>query len=102
MLILVPLGPDPIIGGPSPQIKTSIENEDNRSASSAGNNNPVRDGAQVSLQLTASNDTKYEVTGVARLVKESADTFTPNYFVTSRGGEWFFVPGIPILKKWAE
>lgn len=39
--------------------------------------------------------------GIAKKVDTSATAFEQKYFVTSRGGEYYFVPGIRTVKEWA-
>lgn len=85
------IGQDPITGGPpkatdvvSPVVmdSTSIQNK-----------------KAVVLQVTDKDTgTKYEVTGFANKIDDSADAFEPGpYPVNSRGGEYFFTPSVSAL-----
>lgn len=76
-------GQDPILGSG----KSAIN----------GTANIKSDGPVV---LRVTNDTleTYEVMGIAKKVDTSLETFTPEFFVTSRGGEYFFVPSVSTLK----
>lgn len=55
----------------------------------------------VHLKITSKDSTRYTIQGFAKAVETSATAHEKEYFVTSRGGEWFFVPGISTLKSWA-
>ncbi len=61
------------------------------------------DGA-IQLKVTSSEDSRtYTVQGFAKAdpTAITLKEFKQDFFVTSRGGEWFFVPGISALKEWA-
>ncbi|KAH7922349.1 Dyp-type peroxidase [Leucogyrophana mollusca] len=83
-------GQDPILGGPEP-----VSNVD-------GQGNISSEG-QVTLVVKQDNtSSSYEVTGWAKKVDPSAKPpFEPQYWVTSRGGEYYFVPSISTLQTWA-
>ncbi|KAH7912670.1 hypothetical protein BJ138DRAFT_749872 [Hygrophoropsis aurantiaca] len=83
-------GQDPILGGPE-----AVSNVD-------GTGNISAEG-QVSLVIQQKNTSDtYTVTGWAKKRDTSAKPpFEPEYFVTSRGGEYFFVPSVSTLQKWA-
>jgi len=83
------IGQDPIIGGPQPRHQSS------------GQTNLSQDG-QVTLQLINTDGVKFEVTGVAQKVDTSATAVQEKFFVTSRGGEYYFVPSISTVKEWAK
>ncbi|KAK7463479.1 hypothetical protein VKT23_006828 [Stygiomarasmius scandens] len=86
---LVPqkIGQDPIIGGPKPVTGTT------------GTTDISQDG-EVTLNLVNKNGEKYEVAGVAKKVVQSATSFDQKFFVTSRGGDYYFVPSISTVKSW--
>ncbi|KAI3611319.1 hypothetical protein WG66_002137 [Moniliophthora roreri] len=86
---LVPqkIGQDPIIGGPKPVSGTT------------GTTDLSKEG-EVTLQLINNNDEKYEVAGIAKKVVQSATSFEQKFFVTSRGGDYYFVPSISTVKSW--
>jgi hypothetical protein len=92
-------GQDPIIGGPppigSPGAPRGAKFE---TAASYAN------GDQVDLRLTGADGNNIEVSGFAKVTANGAapPPGDPNpYFVTSRGGEYFFVPSVSTLKTWA-
>lgn len=80
-------GPDPIIGGPknSPNINSPVV---------------ITGEGEVSFKMVDQQSNKYVVHGFAQKVDTSAMAYEPQYFVTSRGGEYFFVPSINTLKDW--
>ncbi|KLO14875.1 Dyp-type peroxidase [Schizopora paradoxa] len=86
-------GQDPIIGGPPDRLQES----------------PIvaklTSDRAIQLKVTSSADSRtYTVQGFARADPTALDKdkeFTQDFFVTSRGGEWFFVPGISALREWA-
>lgn len=81
-------GQDPIIGGgPKP-----ISIVDGQAA--------IPSEGEVTLILADQNSKKYMVTGFAKAIDDSEIAFTQDFFVTSRGGEYFFVPSISTLAKW--
>ncbi|CAE6541043.1 unnamed protein product [Rhizoctonia solani] len=106
-------GQDPIIGGPpakkSPQVPMEVEPK------TIGTNGQV--GIQPTTPYTVSKDQQvnyrvkvgkgetekeFEVSGFAREVPKNPPFDADNpFFVTSRGGEYFFVPSIPTLEAWA-
>jgi len=83
------IGQDPIIGGPQ-KVEDSKEQID------------ITQEGEVTLRVTNDQGDKYEITGVAQKVDTSATAFEQKYFVTSRGGEYYFVPGIRTVKEWAK
>ena len=93
-------GQDPIIGGPPPRGSPAEPRGakfDDAAASYAN-------GDQVDLRLTGADGNNIEVSGFAKVSDKGAlpPPGEPNpYFVTSRGGEYFFVPSISALKTWA-
>ena len=61
-------------------------------------------GDQVNLVLNH-NGSNISISGFARVKKQGAvdpPGVPQQFFVTSRGGEYFFVPPISTLKAWAE
>lgn len=64
----------------------------------------LQSGDEVNLQLTGANGTTVELSGFAKVATTGAapPPGEPNpFFVTSRGGEYFFVPSVSTLKSWA-
>ncbi|THU91463.1 Dyp-type peroxidase [Dendrothele bispora CBS 962.96] len=80
-------GQDPILGGPKPVTGTS------------GTTDIFQEG-EVTLDLINNHNEKYEVAGIAKKVVESATSFEQKFFVTSRGGDYYFVPSISTVKSW--
>ncbi|KAF8307456.1 Dyp-type peroxidase [Clavulina sp. PMI_390] len=82
-------GPDPIIGGPPnpPTVPDPVD---------------ISGEGAVILNMVDKNNTKYVVTGFAKKVDTSATAYTPEWWITSRGGEYFFVPSISAIKNWCE
>lgn len=63
----------------------------------------TNDGA-VALKLKNPAGKVYEVFGFAKEVPSTgvaAASATQNFFVTSRGGEYFFIPSISTIASWA-
>ncbi|KDN35835.1 hypothetical protein RSAG8_11269, partial [Rhizoctonia solani AG-8 WAC10335] len=91
-------GQDPIIGGP-PRKGSS---EEERGASLDDPTSSFTDGRQVDLKLRVPNDTfnTYRVSGHVEVRPVTQAKVNFPFFVTSRGGEYFFVPSIPTLKSW--
>ena len=89
------LGPDPIIGGPKPV--TGVETQ---VASNVADQNDVTQDGEVSLELTNCIGDKYAVDGIAKKIVPSTSSFVQEFFVTSRGGEYYFVPSIDTVKSW--
>ena len=89
------LGQDPIIGGPKPvtEVETQV-------GSSDSNPTDVSQDGEVSLELTNRIGDKYAVDGIAKKKVTSKDSFVQEFFVTSRGGEYYFVPSIDTVKSW--
>ncbi|ESK95378.1 hypothetical protein Moror_3816 [Moniliophthora roreri MCA 2997] len=88
---LVPqkIGQDPILGGPKPVTGTT------------GTTDITKDG-EVILDLVNNSGEKYEVAGIAKKVVPSATSYVQKFFVTSRGGDYYFVPSISTVKSWAQ
>ena len=62
----------------------------------------VLDDGQVNLCLNRKDGKKFEVTAFATVI-DTAPPGEPNlFFVTSRSGEYFFVPSVSTLKAWAD
>ncbi|KLO19635.1 hypothetical protein SCHPADRAFT_52072 [Schizopora paradoxa] len=65
---------------------------------------PLQNGDQVNLVIDTPEE-EVIVSGVAK-VRSKGAVLPPGepqeFFVTSRGGEWFFVPPISTLKKWSK
>lgn len=65
--------------------------------------NKKPESGQVTLAVVDSNTSeKYLVTGFPQQVNDTVDKYTPDFFVTSHGGEYFFVPSIPTLTAWSK
>ncbi|KAF8307454.1 Dyp-type peroxidase [Clavulina sp. PMI_390] len=81
-------GPDPIIGGPpkAPQVSDPVD---------------IDEGSVV-IKMVDNKNTRYVVTGVAKKVDTSATGYQQEWWITSRGGEYFFVPSISAIKNWCE
>jgi len=96
-IFLLKLGQDPIIGGPKQVtgVETQIvaEGEDQKDVSQDG---------EVSLQLTNIQGDKYAVDGIAKKIVPSTNSYVQEFFVTSRGGEYYFVPSIDTVKSWGD
>ena len=56
----------------------------------------------VTLAITDKNDAKYTLTGLLEKKVPGVDKYVPQFFVTSRGGEYFFVPSLSTLKTWSQ
>lgn len=86
---MVVSGQDPIIGGPPtvPNVGDPVD---------------LKGEGEVILNVVDKKNTKYTVTGFAQKVNTSATAYTPQYWVTSRGGEYFFVPSISTVKEWCD
>ena len=82
------LGQDPIIGSPAPK-KTIVKAQ-----------GPIPDG-EISLEVenTSPGVATVVVDGFSRA--DVAPVITEDYFVNSRGGEYFFVPSISIVRSWS-
>ncbi|KAG1772906.1 hypothetical protein EV702DRAFT_1048505 [Suillus placidus] len=96
MTSLVPQkkGQDPILGSPPAYTLARLE-----VASPS-----VKAGNRVEIQLIGEDGAQFEVSGFAKAVPKFAvpPPGEPNpFFVTSRGGEYFFVPSVSTLKSWA-
>ncbi|KAF8869718.1 hypothetical protein CPB84DRAFT_1803607 [Gymnopilus junonius] len=62
----------------------------------------VTSGKQVVLNaIDKSTSNTYTITGVIQKRDTSATAFTQEFFVTSRGGEYFFTPSVSTLQAWA-
>jgi hypothetical protein len=93
------LGQDPIIGGPPAQGSSNQPTP----AKFLGQIT-LTNGDQVDLRLVGANDRNIAVSGFAKVTDQGAQPppGEPNpFFVTSRGGEYFFVPSISTLTTWA-
>lgn len=60
-------------------------------------NNDIIPGKEVTLRVTNKAGETLRVDGVAK--REELTTFKQDFFVTSRGGEYFFVPSIPTIRQ---
>jgi hypothetical protein len=87
-------GQDPITGGPAPFLRAMTVEVDGK----------IREGSDIVLIAHDMKGEHVKVTGPAIMLNIVPSTRPPKeeYFVTSRGGEYFFVPSVPVLKKWAE
>ncbi|QRV97759.1 Dyp-type peroxidase family [Ceratobasidium sp. AG-Ba] len=94
-------GQDPIIGGPpardSDQAPREVKVVD-------GYHAKFHDDTHVNLRLVDADGSKVEVSGLAKVTQSGAQP-PPGadnpFWVTSRGGEYFFVPSISTLRAWA-
>ncbi|KAI5989297.1 hypothetical protein EDD15DRAFT_2284759 [Pisolithus albus] len=82
------IGQDPIIGGPQPRQQSSGQTD-------------ISQEGHVTLEVINRGGVKFEVTGVAQKLDTSATTVVEKFFVTSHGGEYYFVPSISTVKAWA-
>ena len=94
---ILKLGQDPIIGGPKPV--TEVETQ---AAFSGANPTDVSQDGEVSLELTNRIGDKYADCSGRDCEEKvaSKDSFVQEFFVTSRGGEYYFVPSIDNVKSW--
>ena len=94
-------GQDPIIGGPPPPQSSSAYTEVQFVGPPAA---LPKSGDLVNWQLQSKDGARISVTGFAG-VQPSGAADPPGvpqeFFVTSHGGEYFFVPSIRTLKLWA-
>ncbi|CAE6441402.1 unnamed protein product [Rhizoctonia solani] len=92
-------GQDPIIGGPPAKGSSGEERDANLDAKPA---KPFANGDQLDIKLKVPGDTlnRYQVTGHVEIQPLTQAVIDFPFFVTSRGGEYFFVPSIPTLKTW--
>lgn len=59
-------------------------------------------GRQVIINaIDKSTSDTYTITGTVQKRDTSATAFTQEFFVTSRGGEYFFTPSVSTLQAWA-
>lgn len=91
-------GVDTVLGGPpvGPAAVTRIKYDQSPVV-------PPKSGDLVNLVATY-NGNNIEVSGFAKVRPSGAVNppgVPPEFFVTSHGGEYFFVPPISILKEWA-
>ncbi|CAE6460769.1 unnamed protein product [Rhizoctonia solani] len=106
-------GQDPIIGGPPAKDSSQVPREVIPIAPGttpgeviiADATYTVSNNDQVNYRVEVKgvgNKKTFEVSGFAQEVPENLPPGADNpFFVTSRGGEYFFVPSIPTLKSWA-
>lgn len=87
-------GQDPILGAPSEAKVIPL----------GGTAASFTNGGQVDLKLTGKDGKTIELSGFPKVTVTSAvpppGEDNP-FFVTSRGGEYFFVPSVSTLKYWA-
>ncbi|EED77776.1 predicted protein, partial [Postia placenta Mad-698-R] len=81
-------GQDPIIGGATIKSLTA----------KVKGNETVPSSGEVTIDVTDSSGETRSVTGFVNTPNPSAEAITPQYFVTSRGGEYFFVPSVSTLR----
>ena len=89
------LGQDPIIGGPK-----QVTDVETQPAAVGTDQKDVSQDGEVSLELTTIKGDKYAVDGIAKKIDTSKSSFVQEFFVTSRGGEYYFVPSIDTVKSW--
>ncbi|CCM05512.1 uncharacterized protein FIBRA_07737 [Fibroporia radiculosa] len=88
-------GQDPILGGPPHPLSDPVK---------INEKHPVESGDQVDLQFLNENGDTLEVKGFATVARRGAQPppgIPQQFFVNSRGGEYFFVPSIKTLKALA-
>lgn len=93
-------GQDPIIGGPPPEGSPGVP----RQAQYIGGAPTLTSGDQVDIRLTGGDGSNIAVSGFTKVTVPGTEPppGEPNpFFVTSRGGEYFFVPSVSTLKTWA-
>lgn len=60
----------------------------------------VSQDEEVSFELTNSEGDKYAVDGIAKKIVPSGNSSVKEFFVVSRGGEYYFFPSIDTVKSW--
>jgi hypothetical protein len=83
-------GQDPIIGGPPPEKSPGVPKQ----AQYIGEAPTLTSGDQVDIRLTGGDGSNIEVSGFAKVTAPGTQPppGEPNpFFVTSRGGEYFFM-----------
>ncbi|KAK7681872.1 hypothetical protein QCA50_015221 [Cerrena zonata] len=88
-------GQDPILGGPGDIFDVNLQGKS--SIQPSQDDNDIVPGKEVTLRVTSKAGETLRVTGVAK--REEVTTFKEDFFVTSRGGEYFFVPSIPTIQQ---
>lgn len=83
------LGQDPILGGPGDIFDTTLVSEID---------NDLIPDKEVTLRVT---NRARELLRVSGFVKKEDLDFKEDFFVTSQGGEYFFVPSIQAVKHLA-
>ena len=89
------IGQDPIIGGPGDIFDVTLNGKS--SIQPDQNANDIIAGKEVTLRVSNKAGETLRVNGVAR--REEVTTFREDFFVTSRGGEYFFVPSVTTIKQ---
>lgn len=102
MILIVSIGQDAVIGAP-PAPNTAQQLQEVQFVQSP--QHLPKSGQQVNWTLTAKEtDETIAVTGFAGVKARGAEDppgIPQDFFVTSHGGEYFFVPPIKTLKTWA-
>jgi hypothetical protein len=56
----------------------------------------------VFMKVRNKDGERFEVSGVARKLLPAANDFEQQFFVTSRGGDYYFIPSISTLRSWGD
>jgi hypothetical protein len=111
------IGQDPIVGGPKPDMtpqRLTNNNGDIVVTSDAAKtfysedfNFPAsvqNQTEEFSVFMKVRNGTgeRFEISGVAKKIFPTANDYEQQYFVTSHGGDYYFIPSISTLRSWGD
>jgi len=112
-LLPMKTGQDPIIGGPkadqTPKNTNGeiVINDEAKTFYSEEFKTPktVKDQKErfdVFMKVRNKDGERFEVAGVASKVFPNANDFEQQFFVTSRGGDYYFMPSLSTLESWGD